>query len=189
MKVFIIEIIDERPRHSKQKTLCKQNRCDHVAMFSNYASHSSCSFLMPLHRQKLLIASRLEQSKSFFKVRETFASLAFNTLMDAILEISYLLSRQQYYRCYEALSIPNESVWVFLCSMFKLSRLCTVQAEHPLFFYWTEDATAEMDSFQQNGYKCSRRTCYKGTCLCDSQPFRKGRPRVDNDWLHNCRTA
>mmetsp|Transcript_134717 Transcript_134717/g.190478 ORF Transcript_134717/g.190478 Transcript_134717/m.190478 type:complete len:299 (+) Transcript_134717:103-999(+) len=29
----------------------------------------------------------------------------------------------------------------------------SIKAEHPLFFYWTEDATAEMDSFQQNGYK------------------------------------
>ena len=30
----------------------------------------------------------------------------------------------------------------------------SLKAEHPLFFYWTEDATAEMDSFRDNGYKC-----------------------------------
>ena len=35
-------------------------------------------------------------------------------------------------------------------------RLASFQAEHPLFFYWTEDATAEMDSFRDNGYKCPR---------------------------------
>ena len=30
----------------------------------------------------------------------------------------------------------------------------SLKAEHPLFFYWTEDGTAAMDSFRDNGYKC-----------------------------------
>eukprot|EP00438_Fugacium_kawagutii_P009189 Skav234281 [mRNA] locus=scaffold2271:7000:9362:+ [translate_table: standard] len=35
-------------------------------------------------------------------------------------------------------------------------RLAVEQAEHPLFFYWTEDATAAMNTFRDNGYKCHR---------------------------------
>ena len=29
----------------------------------------------------------------------------------------------------------------------------SVKARHPVFFYWVEDATAEMDSFRNDGYK------------------------------------